>query len=259
MARRNFTKAVKVAAIKRATRGSAVYCEECFLPAKKWQIDHVNPETKRRKGRVMVRTPIDHSGRRYANWLVISLSPVRKNRKTQHLCRCDCGTEKYVQTAHLISGASSACGCTKREISAIVHTKHGAVNTQEYIIWCRMKSRCNNRNLDDYRLYGGKGIRVCDRWLLDFKNFLEDMGPRPSKTHSIDRIDSNGDYSPENCRWATPKQQARNTSRNVFHVVKGERMTLAEAIERFGAGQNEGTIRWRVSTGKTAEQALNIK
>ena len=207
----------------------------------------------------MTRFQVDHSGKRFGLWVVLTKAPNRTGRRTAWLCRCECGTEKSVASCHLVSGASTNCGCIRPERARTNKTKPGMSGTNEYEIWRRMKARCSNKNLDDFRLYGGKGIIVCEAWKNSFDAFIRDMGKRPSIGHSIDRINSGGNYEPKNCRWATPKEQARNTSRNRFHIVKGERMTITEAIERYGEGQNPGTVKWRISEGQSAEHALRLK
>lgn len=111
-----------------------------------------------------------------------------------------------------------------------------------------MLDRCRNTANQDWHLYGGKGVKVCTEWAADFQKFADDMGPKPSPAHSIDRINGNGDYEPENCRWATAKEQARNTSRNVYVQFEGRSVTLAEACELSGV--NYGSAKWRLSTGR---------
>jgi len=111
--------------------------------------------------------------------------------------------------------------------------KQTRFTTPEYRAWMSIKRRCYNTNSEDYPTYGRKGVVMCERWLQSFCNFLADIGPRPSKIHSLDRIDVNGNYEPGNCRWATAKQQARNTSRTRWIEFQGERLSLAEWAERF--------------------------
>lgn len=124
----------------------------------------------------------------------------------------------------------------------------------EYSIWVNMRSRCNNPKNNRYHLYGARGIRVCRRWETDFLNFLEDMGRRPSRNHSLDRIDNDGNYTSENCRWATRKEQCRNRRTSKFLAFKGRRKTAAEWCEIFGIKQ--GTLHARLKQGWTVSRAL---
>lgn len=143
-------------------------------------------------------------------------------------------------------------------LEGMAKTKHGesitGKKTAEYQTWERMKNRCHNANATHYPYYGGRGIVVCDRWRDDFSAFLADMGRRPSASHSIDRIDNDGPYSPENCRWATRSEQMRNNRNTRWVEFNGERRTVSEwsAI----TGLNETTIAARLDRGCTAEQAL---
>jgi hypothetical protein len=131
---------------------------------------------------------------------------------------------------------------------------------QEYRIWSGMKSRCYNVNNPGYKNYGGRGIKVCERWLekgTGFKNFFADMGMRPSKEYSIDRIDNDGDYSQENCRWATKKEQVLNTRRNVRYEWNGNLYTLSE-IEDI-TGINRTTLKSRLKSGTDIDTAIKQK
>lgn len=127
----------------------------------------------------------------------------------------------------------------------------------EWVIWNAMRQRCKTPTNKAWKDYGGRGIRVCDRWSDDFSAFYADMGPRPSPKHSIDRIDNDGPYSPDNCRWVLRRIQQRNTSRNRFITFAGDTCTLAEWGERTGLRPD--TIAWRLAHGKTVEQALAPK
>jgi hypothetical protein len=126
----------------------------------------------------------------------------------------------------------------------------------EYRTWINMRSRCNTPSSSGFHRYGGRGIRVCDRWNASFEAFLDDMGPRPSPKHSIDRIDVDGNYEPKNCRWATAKQQMRNFSDNRLVEMDGRVVPLVEAVEASGLKYN--TILYRLKRGWTLDQARKL-
>jgi hypothetical protein len=124
-------------------------------------------------------------------------------------CLCDCGQLKIIRSGHLNYGASKSCGCTKFETKNL---KHGKSRQKIYQIWLGMKNRCYYPENDNYKWYGGRGIKVSDEW-HDFINFYNDMGD-PPENMTLDRIDVNGDYSKDNCRWATWEIQAKNKQKN---------------------------------------------
>lgn len=203
---------------------------------------------------------IDLTGKRFGLLTVLRMGELRHARNGQPkqtwICACDCGAERTVYGIALRHGQTKSCGCLQPAVVALMSTKHGMSGTPEFKTWAQMISRCENARLPDFKLYGARGIKVCERWRADFLAFYADMGPRPSPRHSIDRINSNGDYELANCRWALPVVQARNTARNVYVEINGERMCAAEAADRFGI--KRPTLYSRLARGVDPRVALNI-
>jgi hypothetical protein len=174
-------------------------------------------------------------------------------------CTCDCGRTHVVTASHLLAGRTKSCGCYAPAYNAIHKRKHGgAINhqrTAEYRAWRHMKSRCLNPRVPSFADYGGRGISICDRWRDNFQAFLDDMGERPSPKHSVDRIDTNGDYEPNNCRWATKLEQANNTRWNRRLILNGESRTIAQWARVINI--DASTIQRRLTVGWTVERALH--
>jgi len=159
-----------------------------------------------------MRAKIDMIGKTFGKLLVLEEMEGRDSYGSVfYKCKCTCGKEKIIRGSYIRSGHTSSCGC----LGIKTKVKHNMTKTVEHNTWVRMKQRCYNKNILRYENYGGRGIKVCDRWLNSFENFFEDMGYRPSKHHSIERIDNSGNYEPTNCVWTDKKTQARNRRNSV--------------------------------------------
>ncbi len=135
-------------------------------------------------------------------------------------CLCACGNSVTVAGAKLTSGHTNSCGCLRSEVTALRSTKHGMKRTLAYKSWEGLRARCNCPTNRKYARYGGRGITVCERW-DDFANFFADMGERPSRHHSIERMNNDGNYEPGNCKWALPPEQSRNKTHKTTTGVNG--------------------------------------
>lgn len=178
----------------------------------------------------------DLTGQRYGMLVVLRRAKNADCKLTRWHVLCDCGTEKDVQAVALKSGATRTCGCTPSQLRH-GHARDSTGASPEYRSWRAMLWRCDLKRVTENPRYGGRGIKVCDRWRI-FENFLVDMGPRSLGT-TIDRYPNNdGNYEPGNCRWATPKQQGENRSTSRFIEHEGETLTLTGWAERFGIAKH---------------------
>lgn len=170
-------------------------------------------------------------------------------------CVCECGTTSVVRGCNLKSGAVKSCGCLARSRARAFTAVRGASKEPEHGLWRTIITRCTNPNSRSFRKYGGRGISVCDRWLI-FENFLHDMGPRPSRLYSVERKDNSLGYEPSNCRWATSKEQANNTRRNRWIEHAGTTLTLGGWA--IVTGIKRETIANRLNKGWDTARALGL-
>ena len=204
---------------------------------------------------------LDLTGQRYGYLTVlglIELRPIIRNGKQSGnahiwLCKCDCLREAKVSASALRRAQTRSCGCYSISLRKLRARKHGGRWLPEYGVWGDMRRRCYHTRSKQYPRYGGRGIVVCERW-NDFAAFLADMGPRPSPEHTLDRIDNEGSYSPENCRWATPKQQANNRSSNRMITAFGKTQTLTQWADEMGMAKY--ILIHRLGYGMPVERAL---
>lgn len=190
----------------------------------------------------------DLTGKVIGKLTVIRKSPEKKYNQTTWECLCSCGNTTLVVTGSLNTGRIA--GCIKCKSNAT----HGLSRSKEYHAWQRIKVRCYHKNREEYKSYGGRGITVCKRWLNSFENFYADMGDCPSNSHSIDRIDVNGNYEPSNCRWATLKEQCNNKRTNHFLEFNGESKTIQQWCDFFGLADT--TVHNRLKRGWSIEDTL---
>jgi hypothetical protein len=195
-------------------------------------------------------------GQQFTRWTVKAPAKAGKLNNTRWLCACQCGKERVVDQASLLRGMSRSCGCIfTKERRAESAKKHGGRKLPEYRVWTHMKARCTNPRDNSYSRYGGRGIKVCDRWLNSFENFLSDMGLRPSSAHSIDRVDNDGNYTPRNCVWATKQVQCRNQRTNHKITFATQTLVLTDWASKIGI--SAPTLRHRLGIlGWSVERAL---
>lgn len=204
--------------------------------------------------------PKDPIGQKFGRLTVISFDHSNKDYVRYFNCRCDCGNEKLISRNALISGRTLSCGCLNRELSRLRknHFTHGFTHKERlYETWKNMKRRCKDINNKRYSFYGGKGVVICKEWendYLSFRNWAMSHGYDGKLT--IDRIDNGGDYTPENCRWATGKEQQNNTSRNHWITCNGETHTVSEWADVFGV--TYGAFLRRIKKGLNIDFVINL-
>ena len=201
----------------------------------------------------------DLTGQRYGRLTVVGRGEDHVTPSGKHYirwkCKCDCGNYTNVYPTALTTGATQSCGCLKAEATSKRAKTHGDTNTRLYGIWCAIKARCFNRNTAAYKDYGGRGITLCPEWENDFTSFKSwayDSGYNDNL--SIDRIDNNGDYTPDNCRWVTGVAQANNRRSNHIITHNGESHNITEWASIIGL--NPKTLFSRIYSGWSIETAL---
>jgi hypothetical protein len=200
---------------------------------------------------------------KYGRWCVLDSPHIRVGEKYYLLCQCECGTIRKILKTSLKSGKSKSCGCFQREVASTIIAKltqtHGQSKknnwSKEYRCWTCIKTRCINPNSRGYHNYGGRGITICKEWENSFEQFFQDVGIAPSKNHSLDRIDVNGNYEPNNCRWATYQEQMRNIRKNRYLSYKGMTKTVVEWSEILNIKRS--TINSRLHSGWDDEKCLS--
>lgn len=203
-----------------------------------------------------MRTAKDISGHVFGRLTVISRAE-NSGRKVRWICKCACGNETIVAGNHLRSGSTVSCGCFAAESTKNRSFIHGKTNSTEYKSWSGMKQRCTNMRNAEFHLYGGRGISVCERWLDSFENFFNDMGRKPKGT-SLDRINTNSNYCPENCRWATDEQQNNNTRKNKFITHGGQTLSHTQWSKQLGGNPNLVYLRIRAGWDEASAVTVSV-
>jgi len=171
---------------------------------------------------------LELSGQRFGRLVAIRNIGIDAHGRSMWACRCDCGTDISV-AASVLKRKQLSCGCLVVDMA----TKHGGSDHPLYKTWASMIERCESPDNKSYHRYGGRGIKVCKRWRKNFGAWLDDMGERPSRKHSVDRIDPNGNYEPSNCRWASAIEQQRNRSNNLLVTIDGCTQPLSAWVEHY--------------------------
>lgn len=175
----------------------------------------------------------DLTGEKFGRLKVIKYNGSNKNGRALWLCQCDCGNTKTIIASSLLNGLTISCGCYNKEHSKEIHSKHKQSYSKLYKVWNAMKTRCYNRNFMYYCNYGGRGIKICDEWkdFINFYNWAIQNGYKEGLT--IDRINNDDDYKPNNCRWITRKQQNNNMRKNILIEYNGKKQTISEWANEY--------------------------
>lgn len=206
--------------------------------------------------------PVNMLGKKFGRLTVIERVENNKTGRAVWKCECQCGSFIAVSSDNLQKSGpvvEKSCGCALMEFTSNIRKSHEKSGTPEHKVWIGMKSRCYNKRSRDFYKYGGRGIRVCERWENNFSAFLQDMGSRPngkSREFSIERINNSGDYEPGNCRWATLIEQANNKRSTVFIEYLGKRQPLAQWAREIGASHQ--ALAHRYYRGWSHDKILTI-
>ena len=193
--------------------------------------------------------PIDITGERFGHLVAIRFDETSKPSRRKWICQCDCGKIKSIRLSHLRSGATISCGC--KHYTPI----HGKTGSRIYEVWVQMKQRCSNPHSSHYYAYGQREITVCQEWSKDFRNFYSwSIQNGYADNLTIDRINNEKGYSPDNCRWATLYTQANNRRNNKWLLVDGEKLTIAQAARKYGIDQKR--LGMRIARGLSFEKAF---
>lgn len=199
---------------------------------------------------------IDITNLRFGKLIVLKYYSIALNGGGSNwLCACDCGNTVICLSNRLRRGLVNSCGCISKEITIKRNYKHGLANSKLYRVYRAMISRCLNKKNKSYKYYGGRGIKVCDRWLESFENFYEDMGNKYSNGLSIDRIDVNGDYCPENCKFSNSIEQARNKTDNILIEYNNDKKILKDWADYYNLSYK--AVWARINYGWDLEKVFN--
>lgn len=187
---------------------------------------------------------VDLTGNRYFRLKVLSFYGKWKHGASKWLCECDCGRYGAFLGTLLKGGHTKSCGCLRKYNMSELFSTHKKSRLKEYKIWKEIRQRCYNENNPAYHHYGGRGIKMSKDWYLDFMAFYRDMGPRPEDM-TLERIDNNGDYCKENCKWATQREQTRNRRRNIMFIFEDKRYKLIDFVDALDVDYAKTRRRFR--------------
>lgn len=197
-------------------------------------------------------------GHSFGRLTVRSFAGMKGSRGAAWICDCDCGEERVILAVSLIGGNTASCGCLSSDAVKTRNHRHGFAargkKPPEYYAWQHMIARCYRPTSHHYHRYGGRGIVVCDKWKRDFNAFYRDMGPRPTSQHQIDRINNDGNYEPDNCRWAVRTVNCRNRSTNRILTLGDKSLCIADWADEVGIRAK--IISERINAGWSVHDAL---